>query len=244
MGRRRFALALLLVALGLTVFFYVFQVVYPQPDRFTPVPHEVFLLDEGNPEAAAILSRVQDVDYLIMPSPEAVGEGVSLENRAPVFHPSYERHELTLQDIPHRPFVTPPTRLLDPDEAVLPPLDLLDLKTHNEKAAGGKTTKMQRLVLKFHGMPTERLPKTMPDFSEIPLVDPEGCQFQLGVDAFGQVIFALPLSTNEEPGVVRLVAERLRRLRFEAIHGAATLKQQQGVAPLWSRVTFHWSSES
>src|SRR5688572_20938389 len=52
-GRKARGLAfwLFVVLLSLAAFFYLFQVVYPQAQRFTPVPHHIVALNASDPAA-------------------------------------------------------------------------------------------------------------------------------------------------------------------------------------------------
>jgi hypothetical protein len=224
------------VALGLAGFFYVFQVVYPQSQRSTPIPHQVLLLDPSDPVARAILNKVQDRDFLVLPSDDPIANAAMLEERAPVFHPSYEGHQLSLQDLPHKPFTVPPARLLKVDEPVLPTLDLSELKRPTGEQAPASTDAAPRLVMKLTGALASRKMLHPPDFTGLAPTDPGAHRIQLGVDAHGRVWFALPLRESENLAVSAGLTERVSQARFEPVAG----KEQSADAPVWGVATFAW----
>src|SRR3954471_19455911 len=83
---RGLAFWLFVVLLALAGFFYLFRVVYPQAQRFTPVPHHIVALNPADPAAREVLNKVHDVDFLILPPPSEGAGSVSLDEHAPVFH--------------------------------------------------------------------------------------------------------------------------------------------------------------
>lgn len=226
------------VALGLAGFFYVFQVVYPQSQRSTPIPHQVLLLDPSDPVARAILNKVQDRDFLVLPGDDPAADAARLEERAPVFHPSYEGHQLSLQDLPHKPFTVPPARLLKVDEPVLPPLDLGELKRPEEPLAPASTDSAPRLVMKLTGALAKRKMIHPPDFTGLAPADPGAHRIQLGVDAHGRVWFALPLRESENLAVSAGLTERVSQARFEPAPG----EEGAADAPTWGLATFAWET--
>src|SRR5947207_8780448 len=57
---RGLAFWLFVVLLALAGFFYLFQVVYPQAQRFTPVPHHIVALNAADASGREVLNKVQD----------------------------------------------------------------------------------------------------------------------------------------------------------------------------------------
>src|SRR4051812_46868447 len=147
---RGLAFWVFVVLLGLAAFFYLFQVVYPQAQRFTPVPHHIVALNAGDPTGREVLNKVQDQDFLIMPPPAEGAGAVNLDEHFPVFHPTFEGHTLQLEDLPHKTFTMPPARLLQMDAPVLPPLDLSELKSPAADPAKG-LDKPAQLTMRFTG---------------------------------------------------------------------------------------------
>lgn len=238
---RRLIFWIFVVILGLAAFFYVFQVVYPQSQRRTPVPHQVILLDPANPAARAILHKVQDRDFLVLPGEEAIPSRLRLEDTAPVFHPSYEDHRLELQELPHKQFTVPPARLLKVDEPMLPPLDLSELKPGNKPPAGSSPAVQPRLHLKLDDGLVRRKVVHPPDFSGLEPANPGGHKVQLAVDANGQVWFALPLRETENLEISRQLAARLLLMRFEPLDSAgAESGAKTSTDPHWGTATFEW----
>jgi hypothetical protein len=226
---------LFVVLLGLAGFFYLFQVVYPQAQRFTPVPHHIIALNPADPAARELLNKVQDLDFLILPPSSDAAGSVSLDEYSPVFHPTFEGHKLQLQDLPQKTFSVPPARLLQVDAPVLPPPDVSGLKS--QPLSSGKTkTKAPAATLKMRlsGALASRAMIHAPDLTGILLNDAATCRFQLGVRADGGVEVALPLASAETQETTQRLGDELRTMRF-APSGAKTQE------PTWGTATFEWS---
>jgi hypothetical protein len=230
---RGLAFWVFVVMLGLAAFFYLFQVVYPQAQRFSPVPHHVVALNSADPAARQVLEKMHDVDFLILPPPsEAVGS-VSLEEHSPVFHSTLEGHKLQLQDLPHTTLPMPPARLLQMNAPVLPPLDLSDLKSPagTTKPAGTAP----RLAVRISGPLQLRAMTHPPDLSQVTLNDPSTCRFQLGVNSDGIVNVALPVSSNESADTIQKLGNLLQEIRFAPASA-------RGSAPVWGTAIFEWNN--
>lgn len=227
---------MLIVILGLAVFFYLFQVVYPQAQRFTPVPQHIVALNPADPVARQIMNKVQDLDFLILPPSAEVSGNVKLEDHSPVFHPTFEGHSLQLQDLPHKAFTEPPARLLQMDVPVLPPLDLSELRPVSSPARPG--AKELHLKMQLSGALASRAVIRGPGLSAITLSDPAGCRFQLGVGTDGGVEFALPIASSEGKEVVEKLTAILLKVRFAPADsgGART------AGPTWGVASFEWSN--
>ena len=222
-----------IVLLGLAAFFYLFQVVYPQAQRFTPVPHQIVALNPTDPAVKELMNRVQDCDFLILPPTDSTG-AISLEEHAPVFHPSFEGHRLQLQDLPNKAFTVPPARLLQMDAPVLPPQDFSELKPNAISPAVKSMVTLPRIELRLSGPLSLRGIKRPVDLSGITLVDPSGCRFQLGVNADGSVDVALPLASTEDTETLQKVTAALQALRFTP----ASVKSS---SPVWGTASFEWT---
>lgn len=221
------------VLLGLAAFFYLFQVVYPQAQRFTPVPHQIVVLNPTDPAAKELMNRVHDRDFLILPPASESTSTVSLEEHAPVFHPTFEGHKLQLQDLPSKTFTVPPARLLQMDAPVLPPPDFTDLKVSPIPTVKTVTV-TPSLVLRLSGPLSLRVVKRTADLSGITMADPMSCRFQLGVNADGGVDVALPLSSGEDAETIAKLTAAMQSIRFAPA-------SVQASAPVWGTVTFEWS---
>jgi len=198
---------------AMTAFAYVFKVVYPQSQRVAPVPQQITVLNAADPSMRGLLRKVADQDFLVIPHDQLAGQ-VRLDEFAPVFHPSYEKHELQLQDLPHKTFNVPPARLLDPSEPMLPPPDLSQLKKAPEASPsepGGK----QSLSLVFTGALAKRKTAHSPDLNALKLTDPEAWRFHVGVDERGRVAFALPIATGEAAALTPEIVTLIGEMRFE-----------------------------
>ncbi|CAN5904118.1 hypothetical protein BH11VER1_BH11VER1_34640 [soil metagenome] len=227
---------LIVAALGLISFFYLFKVVYPQTSRVTPLPQQVLILNGADPASRAIMNRVQDIDHLILPTSSDITNPVNLEERVPVFHPSFENHVFALQDLPYKAVKVRPARLLDTSSPILPPLDLSDLKE--------TPTVIQRhddgphLTMKLSGDLASRSLLSPPDFTLLGITDADAYRFQLGVDSRGQVIFALPISENSTPEITQRLGRHLSQLKFHALPSKDTAPGK----PAWGVATFQWST--
>lgn len=246
-GNGKLILAMLLVLVGMTAFFYVFQVVYPQNQRFSPVPHQVYILNPSDPQTDALLQKVQDRDFLLLPSTQPLASEASLNDSAPVFHPSFTDHTLTLQDLPHRTFTAPPARLLDRDAAVMPALDLSDLKPAKDRKSTMEEESSFVIAMKISGLAEARLPKLLPAFPDLEMNAPEATEYEIAVDEQGRVVFALSLTTTESPEVLRQLGLKIRRLRFQpdikaTEEGAGKANTAPG-KPTFARINFEWRRE-
>jgi hypothetical protein len=232
---RGLAFWMFVTLLGLAGFFYLFQVVYPQSQRFTPVPHHVVVLSPADPAARELMNKVQDLDFMILPPPSERVGSANLDEHSPVFHPTFEGHKLQLQDLPQKTFTVPPARLLQMDAPVLPPLDLRESRTSppSAKAAG----RSSRLTIKFSGPLASRAVTRAPDLSNISLDGPAACRFQLGVNAEGGVDVALPLSSSENAETMKELTSLLQGLRF-----APAGEKQNG--PMLGTATFQMSKSA
>lgn len=228
---------LIIAALGMISFFYLFKVVYPQTSRVTPLPQQVLILNATDPTSRAIMNRVQDIDHLMLPTSSDITNPVNLDERVPVFHPSFENHGFSLQDLPYKAVKVRPARLLDTMSPIMPPLDLSDLKetpTVIQRRAPGP-----HLTMKLSGELSGRPLLSPPDFTQLGITDADAYRFQLGVDSRGHVSFALPISENGTPEITQRVVKHLTQLKFQAIPAKdATAK------PAWGVATFQWSTVS
>lgn len=234
-GRKARGLAfwLFVVLLSLAVFFYLFQVVYPQAQRFTPVPHHIVALNASDPAAREVMNKVQDLDFLILPPASEASGSVSLEEHFPVFHPTFEGHNLQLDDLPHKTFTVPPARLLQMDAPVLPPLDLRELKPVAPAANPAANT--SHLAMRFTGPLASRVVIQPADLSGVTLSDPASCRFQLGVNADGLVEVALPLASTESAATIQKLGSIMQKIRFASANAGAS-------GPVWGTATFEWRS--
>ena len=227
---------LLVSMLGLGLFFYLFKVVYPQTQRVTPVPQQVFMLNSALPSNQALINRVRDLDYLVLSGSDDTMKEVKLEDRVPVFHPTFEKHELQLQDLPHKDYATAPPRLLNIREPVLRPPDLSELKKKDSQM--GKIAANAELKLQFDG-PVANLNLVQPsNFTSLQLSDPDAWRYQIGVEkSSGRVAFVLPVNAGEQPKVGQEILKRLQELRFEP-----QLNTDSTESVIWSSVTFSWGT--
>ncbi len=232
---RGLAFWLLAVLLVLTGFFYLFQVVYPQAQRSTPLPHHVVALNPADPAMREVLNKVQDLDFLILPPPAEASGVVSLEEQSPVFHPSFEGHQLQLQDLPHKTFTMPPARLLRMDAPVLPPLNFNELKT--TPAPIKPVVTINRLAMRLSGPLTLRAMTVAPDLTGVTMVDPAACRIELGVNAEGIVDVLLPMASVETPETMKKLRSVIGNMRFAAANSKDS-------APVWGTATFEWSTSA
>ena len=223
----RLAFWTLVTFLGLAAFFALFRVVYPQTQRVVPTAQQITQLGT-QPATQAVLDAVQDRDFLIIPSTGGKRNPVSLEDRAPVFHPSYEKHEVKLLDLPQSNTKPAPVRLLDVREPVLPRLELSDLKP----SPPDTDTLPRKLDLHIRGSLAARQTDARPDFDDLQMAEPESWRFHLGVDGAGQVVFALPI---EAPGKLEEAAPLLRLLR------QIRFSPDSGERITWGEAALAWS---
>lgn len=226
---------LLMVVLGMAGFFYLFQVVYPQSQRFTPAPQQVLVLNPADPAARAVMSKMRDRDFMILPSDAEAAIGPELDDMVPLFHPSFEKHEMALQDLPHRVFTVPAARLLRMNEPVLPALDLKDMNP--APAATAAPASPPKLVLRLAGGAAGRELLHSPKLDNLLVIEPDAFRFQIGIDENGVVQFALPLETPPATSqdLVQHAIGHLKHLRFKP--GSDNVS-----GLVWGTATFQWST--
>jgi len=225
---------LLVTALGLAGFFFMFRVVFQTPRHYIPTTSHITLLSPNDPAARALLQRISDRDFFVFPNNSERKGGVSLDDQAPVFHPSFEKHELKLQDLPQRDAKPPPVRLLDVTEPNLPPPDLREMRAPS--AAVPLAAAPAVLSLHLKGALEKRKIVTAPDFSKLAPQDNTAWRFQLGVEKDGRVSFALPVATGEKATDAGEVLRLLRAVRFAPDNDSS--------APMWGIATLDWSRPS
>lgn len=223
---------LLITGLGLAGFFFLFRVVYQPPRHFIPATNHITLLSSTDPAARALLQRVSDHDFFVFANNSESRDAPSLDEQAPVFHPSFEKHELRLQDLPQRDTKPPPVRLLDVTAPTLPRPALQDMRAP-ATAVSPPPASIARLSLHLTGALQARKMISTPDLAKLPPLDYTAWRFQVGVDREGRVAFTLPLATSEKPADAAEVLRLLRELRFAPDEKAAS--------PMWGIASFDWS---
>jgi hypothetical protein len=227
----RLVLWLLVTSVGLTLFFMLFHVIYQTPRRIIPATHQVTLLSPNDPAARNLLQRVSDKDFFIFSGNGSGQHQLSLAEQAPVFHPTFEKHELKLQDLPQRDTKPPPARLLDVTEPTLPPPDLKDL--HSSVAATTSAAPPASvLTLQISGALENRKLLSQLNLSTLPPLDYTAWRFQIGVAADGRVTFVLPVASGEKSADAAPVLHLLNHLRFAP--------DEKTPAPVWGIAKFEW----
>ena len=224
---------ILMTVLALVVFFFLFRVVYPQPQRFVPLAQQIVVLNPADPASRASINHVQDRDFMVLPSANQQSNAPKLEDRAPVFHPLYEKHELKLQDVPQRDSAVAPMRLLDVTEPILPHLDLSELHRAPPPPKSSPAT-IPKLEIRLTGALASRKLVSRPDFPAAVVSALEECQFEIGVNSEGRVTFALPTAGPDRHDESGKVLGLLQQLRFEP-----DASQSAGI-PAWGLATLEW----
>lgn len=227
---------LLFTILAMAGFFYLFKVNYPQSQRLTPVPVHITIISASEPATRALLHRVRDQDFAIIPSGGLDGPRVRLEDHAPLFHPSFEKREIRLEDLPHKTYTVPPPRLLDFTAPVLPALDFSDLKPPRATPSDGANDNPV-LALEFTGSLATRKLLHAPDFTALSLTDPESWRFHVGVEANGRISIAMPTALGEQSKLLPIILEKLNGARFMPAAG-----RKEAIE--WSSVSLRWASSS
>lgn len=228
----RLLLWLTVTVLALSVFFFLFRVVYPQTQRFIPVAQEIVILNPSDPASKASINHVSDRDFMVLPSGNHQNNAFNLEDRAPVFHPLYEKHELKLQDVPQRNSTVPPLRLLDLTTPILPSLDLSEL--HRLPSADKTVASALRLELTVTGELASRKIIFRPELPFTAIADPEEWRFKIGVNSGGRVIFALPTGNPGKNTEATKLISLLQQVRFEPAMA------QSADSPVWGLATLNW----
>ncbi len=229
----RLLLWIIVTVLALTVFFFLFRVVYPQTQRFIPVAQQIVILNPSDPASQASINHVADRDFMVIPSGDQQKSALNLDDRAPVFHPLYEKHELKIQDVPQRNSAVAPLRLLDVTAPILPRLDLSEL---NRLPSAEKSSAAAPLLeVSVTGALASRKLTFCPEFPVAVISDPEAWRFKIGVNSGGRVIFALPTGNPEKNSESARLIGLLQQLRFEPD------ASQSANTPAWGLATLNWA---
>ncbi len=218
--------------LALTVFFFLFRVVYPQTQRFIPVAQQIVILNPLDPASLAAINHVADRDFMVIPSANQQKNALNLEDHAPVFHPLYEKHELKILDVPQRNSAVAPLRLLDVTAPILPRLDLSEL--HRLLPPEKSSAAAPLLEVRVTGALASRKLTFRPEFPAAAISDPEAWRFKIGVNSGGRVTFALPTGNPEKNSEAARLIGLMQQLRFEPD------ASQAADTPVWGLATLIW----
>jgi hypothetical protein len=222
---------LLITGMALAGFFFLFRVVFQTPSHYIPTTSRITLLSPNDPSARALLQKVSDRDFFVFANNRERNGGMSLDEQAPVFHPSFEKHELKLQDLPQRDAKPPPVRLLDVTEPNLPAPDLHDMRAPSPASPAAASVSV--LSLHMTGPLEKRKIISTPNFSTLTLLDNSAWRFQMGVEKDGRVSFALPVATGDKATESAEIVRLLREVRFAP--------DTVNPAPMWGIATLVWS---
>lgn len=191
----RLPIYLLVSVALLSIFFYLFQVTYPTPERTLPRGQEITLLTPTDPAARGILRRITDRTVAsalpLAPSPDAIDWG----EIAPRLEPSFASHGFHPLDLPELgdqaglPDLLPagslgrPAASL-PDLPAVPQPDGLRVPAWRPWAAGG-----------LDGWTVVEAPALQPDGRRAAGLLP--IEFSAAVDQHGRVRFLMPLGQGE-----------------------------------------------
>ena len=223
---------MMVTAIVLVAFFALFRIVYPQSQRSIPSAQQIVILDGTDPATQRALNPVRDRDFMILPGGGDRNQRVTLESAGPVFHPSFEKRELRLLDLPQGSGSIPPVRLHDLSAPVLPPLDLSDMKS----PAAARQKGASRTGIVVSGPLAARKIEEQPDFSAAAPAEPEAWRFQITADALGRVVFALPLDTPGKLDEAGPTLKLLRAMRFDKSPDGQTGALQSGIVTFRSIV--------
>ena len=205
--------------------FLLFQVVYPQSRHHITYPQEILVFDASQPATRALLSRVRDRDYLLIP--QDTGSLAKAQEALPVFHPSFQDFSVKLRAPPEVRKPPQKPRIFSADDLPLPPLVLpaLDVAAQPGAIRTPGAEKPQALRLRITGTLAERRLESSRDLPRMALRDPGATRFRIYVAAAGNVTLALPVArpdeTPESAALMKELHQRIMRLRFAPAPGAA-----------------------
>lgn len=215
--------------LTLAGFALLFQVVYPAARRHPLAVQRILLLDGSTPESRAILEKVRDQDFLVLPPLAAVI--TPPEADPPVFTPSFKEFTLQPKDIlesrTHGGVLLP--RVFRAGAALLPPVAAAPVVTARPV---GRSQSLQMVVEEgLSGRPVTR-PVAFRDarFAEI-----AGTAYRIAVASSGRVTLVVPISDpGNESDLFGQIRTEFARLRFQPRTEAAVE---------WGTVALKWQPE-
>jgi hypothetical protein len=221
---------ILATTMALAGFALLFQVVYPAARRQPLAVQRMVLLDSSSPAARAILDRVRDHDFLVLPPVNLVS--TPPEAATPVFSPSFKDFKLEPKDIlesrTHGSAQLP--RLFRPEKPLLPPLPPAPV-TQARPVAPPQS--LQMTVTEGLEMRGITRPVTFHDarFAEMLNVS-----YRIAVAPDGRVALVVPLSDpGNQTEVFGEVRSAFSSLRFQT---------RPSSEMEWGTVTLQWHPEA
>ncbi len=220
----RLFLAILATLVGLTLFFIVFRVAYPDTRPVVTRPEQIIVLNPEVPAELALIHRATDRSFALLPSDTPLPDANAALNAMPRFRPSYEGFQLRLHERSSEEGASTLPPLFALSNNVLPPLPAPDvtsppvLKSHLRLLVAGEVASRQPLATVLNDMP---------------LAEPMKTRFQIAVNPEGRVVMAMPLSHLEDDAVEEQLQRAVKSLRFgpakEAVQFGEVSFQWEGV---------------
>lgn len=186
----------LLVSVSLlSIFFYLFQITYPTPERTLPRGQEITLLTPTDPAARGILRRIGDLTVAsalpLAPTQDAVDWG----EIAPRLEPSFASHEFHPLDLPEVGDQTGLPELLPAGSLRPPAADLPELPPPLQP--DGRVLPDWRPVA-AGGLADWTVVEAPPLSPEVRgTADPLPIEFTAAADAYGRIRFLMPLGQDD-----------------------------------------------
>lgn len=216
--------------LGLALLFIVFRVVYPDTQLQVARPEQVLVLNPADPAQLALIRRVMDRSFALLPTTEDAMPGRGgVPLAAPPFVPSFQGHSLKLKELVVQESASRVPRLFALDQDTLPPLAPMPVPLEAATPTAGPVLRMMVESGLEQRAPTDLLVGAA-DAAQLAQADLSGIRFQVAVGPLGQVLLALPLADAEAPAVMERLHGLVAGLRF-----SASEKQVE-----WTQVVFRW----
>jgi hypothetical protein len=193
--RRRLAMWLLVVVMGLAAMFYLFRVTTPLTARKPPPQQAVLYLPAAEPEVRALLGKIGDRFPGTMRVSADDSMAMDLQTLAkvtPAWEPTWAAHRAVLKPFPLPPVPQelPPVftagSALLPQESSLAPLTPAGNKVKPSPFLAVESTEGGRTVVRPPAWPDQLTDETWPVTGSVP--------FMLGLDRHGRVEYCLPVS--------------------------------------------------
>lgn len=212
--------ALLLLMGGMAGFFFIFRIVHPVTQRLPTTPQHVISLDPRDPAALALIHRAQDRSFALLSETDST---LPLESPLLAFRPSFEGHQIKLQEPAPAVAVMQQPRLFTAASDVLPPVP---------RRASEPVTATPAATLRAIMSPAlaKRGPASV-ELAGIQLTQPTRVQFRVAIGSAGQIVTALPLGSVEDAGVMKQLHAAVSALRF----APSEVRRVE-----WGEISFRW----
>lgn len=191
----RLPIYLLISIVILSLFFYLFQVTYPTPERTLPRTQEITLLTPSDPAARGLLTRITDRTIALALPLAPMQDAFDWSDISVRLQPSFQQHRFRAGSIVEVTNQTELPELLSPGSLRRPSVTLPATPTPLQPDGRREVIWRPHPVGGLAGWQVVEAPSIQPP--QRLLLDLPALEFTAGVDADGRVRFLMPLGQGD-----------------------------------------------